>query len=131
MLFKREFDPRPCYQIIMNKKNIPDIDFLFEMGNLRHIDRMWKRFLVATPANVAEHHFRMFWIAMVIAVQEKNADTAKIAKMVMVHDITESRTGDVDYTSRQYVKRDEKLAIKDMLAGTSLEQEFYGLWEEY
>jgi putative hydrolase of HD superfamily len=109
----------------------PDVNFLFEMGNLRFVPRMWRRFWQDEAANVAEHHFRMFWIAMVIAAHEKNVDTGKVAKMVLVHDITESRTGDVDYLSRQYVDRKEELAITDMLAGTALEKEFYELWQEY
>ncbi len=68
---------------------------------------------------------------MVIAAHEKNVDTGKLAKLVLVHDIAESRTGDVDYLARQYVVRNEELGIKDMLAGTSLEKEFLALWEEY
>lgn len=109
-----------------------DINFLFEMGNIRLIDRMWRRFHTRTFANVAEHHFRVFWIAMVIAAREKEqVDTGKIAKMVLVHDITESRTGEVDYISRQYVDRKEQLAIEDILAGTSVQDEFYAIWEEY
>jgi putative hydrolase of HD superfamily len=51
--------------------------------------------------------------------------------MVLVHDIAESRAGDVDYLARQYVERNEQLAMEDMLGGTSLETEFYALWEEY
>ncbi|HEX8389917.1 MAG TPA: HD domain-containing protein [Candidatus Saccharimonadales bacterium] len=108
-----------------------DVNFLFEMGSIRFIQRMWVRFLRDDFANLAEHHFRMFWIAMVIASREKGVDTGKVAKMVLVHDIAESRAGDVDYLARQYVERNEELAIKDMLAGTSLEKEFYELWEEY
>jgi putative hydrolases of HD superfamily len=108
-----------------------DIDFLFEMGNIRYIDRMWRRFYNKDFANLAEHHFRVFWIAMVIASHEKNVDTGKIAKMVLVHDIAESRTGDVDYLARQYVERNEKLGIEDMLRGTAVEEEFYQLWHEY
>ena len=108
-----------------------DVNFLFEMGSIRFIDRMWRRFLRDDFANLAEHHFRMFWIAMIIAANEKDVDTGKIAKMVLVHDIAESRAGDVDYLARQYVERNEELAIKDMLGGTSLEKEFYELWEEY
>ena len=108
-----------------------DIEFLYEMGSIRLIKRMWYRFFNTTSANLAEHHFRTFWIAMTIAAGEKNVDTGKIAKMVLVHDIAESRTGDVDYLSRQYVKRNEELGIKDMLQNTVLEQEFLELWEEY
>lgn len=112
-------------------KSQQDINFLFEMGSIRFISRMWQRFLHDDFANLAEHHFRMFWIAMIIASHEKDVDTGKIAKMVLVHDIAESRAGDVDYLARQYVERNEKLAMQDMLAGTSLEKEFYSLWEEY
>lgn len=108
-----------------------DVNFLFEMGSIRYIDRMWRRFLSPGFANLAEHHFRVFWVAMIIAAQEKNVDTGKIAKMVMVHDITESRTGDVDYISRQYVERHEKLGIQDILKETSVEEEFYAIWQEY
>ncbi len=101
------------------------------MGSIRFIERMWKRFLNPDFANLAEHHFRMFWIAMIIAEHEKDVDVGKIAKMVMIHDIAESRTGDVDYLARQYVVRNEELGIKDMLSGTVLEKEFYDLWREY
>ena len=108
-----------------------NVNFLFEMGTIRYIDRMWRRFLSPHFANLAEHHFRVFWIAMVIAAQEKNVDTGKIAKMVMVHDIAESRAGDVDYLSRQYVERYEELGIKDMLDGTSIKEDFFAIWQEY
>ncbi len=120
----------------MTQKNFkPDINFLFEMGNIRFIERMWRRFLHEDFANVAEHHFRVFWIAMTIAANEKNnghdIDTGKIAKLCMLHDITESRVGEVDYISRQYVERNEELAIKDILNDTSVEAEFFELWAEY
>jgi putative hydrolase of HD superfamily len=101
------------------------------MGSIRFIERTWRRFLHEDFANLAEHHFRVFWIAMVIAAHEKGVDTGKIAKMVLVHDIAESRAGDVDYLSRQYVKRDEELGIHDILGSTSVEKEFLELWEEY
>jgi putative hydrolases of HD superfamily len=115
-----------------NKSSFPaDINFLFEMGNIRLIKRMGSRFLGVFQEDLADHHFRVFWIAMVIAGHEGNVDTGKIAKLALVHDIAESRTGDVDYLARQYVERNEKGAIQDMLAGSSLEKEFYALWEEY
>ena len=101
------------------------------MGNIRLIDRMWRRFHTTSFANLADHHFRVFWIAMTIAAHEGDVDTGKIAKLAMVHDIAESRAGDVDYLARQYVVRNEELAIQDMLKGTGLEKEFYELWQEY
>jgi len=108
-----------------------DVNFLFEMGNIRLIDRMWRRFHNVHFANLAEHHFRVYWIAMAIAAHEAEADPAKVGKLAMVHDLAESRAGDVDYLARQYVVRNEELAIKDMLAGTGFEHEILGLWEEY
>lgn len=119
----------------MSQKDFrPDINFLFEMGNLRLIPRMWSRFHTPGFANIAEHHFRVFWIAMVIAANENTngtIDTGKIAKLCLLHDITESRVGEVDYISRQYVERKEELAITDMLDGSSIKDEFTALWHEY
>ena len=103
------------------------------MGNIRLIDRMWYRFHSKDFANVAEHHFRVFWIAMTIAANENDGtlDTGKIAKMCIMHDITESRTGEVDYISRQYVDRKEEMAINDILDDTSVREEYLALWHEY
>lgn len=108
-----------------------DIQFLFEVSALRNIRRHWSRFLNIDFDNVAEHHFRVLWTALIIAGREKKGDTPKIIKMALVHDITESRTGDVDYISRQYVERKEELAIKDILKDTVLEKEFLEVWREY
>lgn len=108
-----------------------DINFLFEIGNIRHIQRMWQRFNTPQLSNLAEHHFRVFWIALIIASREGNVDTGKIAKMAILHDIAESRTGDVDILSRQYVERKEELAIHDILGETSIEEEMSALWAEY
>lgn len=116
----------------MTKDYTPDINFLYEMGNIRLIDRMWRRFHFQESANVAEHHFRVFWIAMIIAEHEAGTiDTGKIAKLCLLHDITESRVGEVDYISRQYVERKEELAITDMLHGTVIHDEYLALWHEY
>ena len=107
-----------------------DINFLYEMGNIRFIQRMWRRFLNGDFANLADHHFRVFWIAMIIGERE-GADLGKVAKLAMLHDIAESRTGDVDYLARQYVDRHEEMAINDMLGETSIKEEFLALWKEY
>lgn len=108
-----------------------DVDFLYEIGVLRFTHRHWERFLMPNPQNVTEHHFRVVWIALVIAAREGVKNTDKIMKMALVHDITESRTNDVDYISRQYVKRDEEKAINDILDDTSVREEFLQVWKEY
>jgi putative hydrolase of HD superfamily len=108
-----------------------DIQFLYEVGSLRYIPRMWHRYSNTDFANITEHHFRVIWIALMIAAHEKTGDTGKIVKMALVHDIAESRAGDVDDIARQYVERKQELGIEDMLGDTELADEFLKLWHEY
>jgi putative hydrolases of HD superfamily len=108
-----------------------DLEFLYEIGSLRYIPRMWRRFLNIDGDNLAEHHLRVAWTALVIAKYEKCDNTDKILKMALLHDIAESRTGDVDYLSRQYVVRNEDLSFDDMTAETALMDELRALHHEY
>ncbi len=109
-----------------------DLELLYELGALRHMPRQWQRFHMANVANNAEHMFRVIWIALTIAKREgKDVDTEKIVKIAMAHDVAESRTGDVDYLSRQYVDRHEDKALADMFEDTSLGEEFIALLKEY
>ncbi|MCL2094601.1 HD domain-containing protein [Candidatus Saccharibacteria bacterium] len=48
-----------------------------------------------------------------------------------MHDITETRTGDVQSMSRMYTTRDEKLAITDQTTDITLSAELRALWHEY
>lgn len=108
-----------------------DLELLYEIGSLRHLPRQWRRFGLTDTQNVTEHHFRVIWLALVIAAREGITNTDKIVKMALVHDVTESRTNDVDYISRQYVEQKEEQAIRDILRETSLEKEFIEIWQEY
>lgn len=112
----------------MNTKR--DIELLFEIGCLRYIDRVWKRFLNHDCSNLSEHIFRVAWIAITLAKYHKGVNLEKVVIMALAHDIAESRTGDVDYLSRQYVHRKEKDAIQDMLEGT-INEDIVKLLEEY
>ena len=93
-----------------------DVEFIYELGALRFVDRTWKRFLNGDFANNAEHLFRVTWIALIIAKHEGVTNLERVMKMAIAHDIAESRTGDVDYLSRQYVTRDEAAGLADMAA---------------
>jgi putative hydrolases of HD superfamily len=108
-----------------------DVEFMYELGALRLIPRQWSRFHLSHVQNLAEHHYRVVWLALLIAAREGQGDPAKIMKMAIVHDIAESRTGDVDYIARQYVDRNEDQAIKDMLKDTALEKDFLAIIQEY
>ncbi|MFK5981523.1 MAG: HD domain-containing protein [Flavobacteriaceae bacterium] len=111
-----------------NKKR--NIEFLYEMGTIRFIPRIWRQFLNKDFANLSEHIFRVVWTAIIIA-KEENADINKVIKMALIHDIVESRNSDVHYLSRMYTKRNDVAAIKDILKETSIEDEFLELFYEY
>ena len=108
-----------------------DTEFLFEISTFRHIDRAWKQFLHPEAANNAEHTFRVCWIAWTLARMEKNANHEKILKLALLHDLGESRAGDLNYINKHYATRDEAQAIRDMTSGTAHEAEMRELFEEY
>lgn len=108
-----------------------DIDFLYEIGSFRMVQRAWKRFMNQHAQNITEHTFRVIWISLLLVQQEKKVNIEKMMKMALVHDISESRTGDVDYISRQYTTRDEVKAVEDIFKDSSLEKEFVELYKEY
>lgn len=107
-----------------------DIDFLFEVGTLRFVQRTWRQFLGSDFSNVSEHSYRVIWTALLLAKAEGATNTEKIMRMALVHDLSESRTGDVHYLSRIYTTRDEDRAIADTLGKTQL-KEFIDVWREY
>lgn len=115
----------------MKQDSNRDIEFFYEIGQLRLIKRMWRRFFQSETSNLAEHTLRVIWIALAIAKREKVEDEDKIMKMALVHDITESRTGDVDHMSRQYAELKEDMAAEDMLKETTFEDEFLDIWREF
>jgi putative hydrolases of HD superfamily len=107
-----------------------DLELLYEIGCLRYVDRTWKQFLGLDVANISEHTFRTMWTALILAKREGVQDIEKLMKMALVHDLSESRTGDAHYLSHQFVNRFEDKAIAESLKETSLE-ELKQLWDEY
>ena len=108
-----------------------DLELLYELGSLRFIQRTWRHFYNPDFKNLAEHHLSVAWISLMLAKQEGVTNTDKILKLAILHDVAESRTGDVNYIQRQYVERNEDLGIADIFDSTSLRDEFTALWKEY
>jgi putative hydrolases of HD superfamily len=108
-----------------------DLEFLYEVGCLRFVQRTWRQFLNPNFANLSEHTLRVIWTALVIAKHEGVTDTTKVVKMALVHDLSESRSVDVHYVSRQFVDRHEEEALTNTLEKTALEDEYLALWKEY
>lgn len=108
-----------------------DIEFLFEIGCMRFIQRTWRQFLNPDFENLSEHTLRVAWIAMTIAKHEGDVDLGKIVKMALMHDLSESRGVDVHYVSRQFTDRHEKESLLDMITDTALRDEIFEICEEY
>jgi putative hydrolases of HD superfamily len=103
---------------------INDINFLFEIGSLRNVQRGWRQHLGMDCANVLDHTIRVIWLALIISRMEGTGDENKIIRMALVHDLSETRISDLSYIQKVYLKPDDKLAAKDSLSGTSL-SDFY------
>jgi len=104
-----------------------NIDFLYELGELREIKRRY--FYGHNNISVAEHTLRVTYIALILAKQS-GANIEKTLQMALVHDVPEIRTGDPTPWQKPYVQHDEKAALHDMLEGTALEH-LEALTEEY
>lgn len=100
--------------------HIRDIEFLFELGSLRHIQRGWRQHLATNCANDLEHTIRVAWLAMILARKEGIKNEEKILKMALVHDISETRTSDHSYIQKVYVDADERRAAEDLFNETSV-----------
>ena len=92
-------------------KNIANL--LFEAKMLKSIPRSGYAFLGAGNESVAEHSFSTTFIAYVMSQMEQDIDALKLITMCLVHDLPESRTGDLNYVNKNYVSADEKKAIQD------------------
>lgn len=108
-----------------------DLDFLYEVGALRRLNRAWEQFLNPDAQNITEHTFRVMFLALILARQEKIKSDEKILKFALIHDLSESRTGDFHAGMKLYSNRDENKAAKEIFEDTSLDGEFVKLFLEY
>jgi 5'-deoxynucleotidase YfbR-like HD superfamily hydrolase/biotin operon repressor len=77
--------------------------FLFEMGHLKQLPRAgWLLLGIPQPETVAEHSFRVGVTGTVLAALE-GADVGRTAALCLLHDVHETRIGDVPSVGRAYV----------------------------
>ncbi|MBI5859248.1 MAG: HD domain-containing protein, partial [Nitrosarchaeum sp.] len=72
------------------------LDFFNTSANLKKIPRQgWiDKLSIDNPESVADHTFSMAMMGMIFSDLE-NYDTEKILKMILLHDLAESITGDI------------------------------------
>ncbi|GJQ60608.1 MAG: HD domain-containing protein [Candidatus Scalindua sp. AMX11] len=83
------------------------IQFLFEVGHLKNVDRSgWWLLGNRAPESVAEHSFRCAIVGYILAKLE-NVDVSKVIIMCLFHDVHEARTNDLHKIAQGYLKHDE------------------------
>ena len=89
---------------INTHKIILILDFLNIAANLKTILRQgWiDKLSITNPESVADHTYSMAIIGMILS-DSQNYNTQKILKMILLHDLAESLTG--DFTPEQKSKK--------------------------
>ena len=112
------------------------LDFFKNVSNLKNISRQgWiDELSIKHPESVADHSYSMAIMAMIISDLD-NYNSEKILKMVLLHDLAESKIG--DFTPNKISKNEkEKLennAFNEIIEQlpNSIKSEYDEIWKEY
>ncbi len=92
-----------------------EIDFIFQAGALRKVERSGWKTIGISPESVSEHSFRSAIIAYILAKKE-GVDPKKAALAALFHDLHEVRISDIHIVGKKYLTVDEKKAAGDTFA---------------
>ena len=112
------------------------LDFFKIAANLKNIQRQgWiDKLSLDTPESVADHSYSMAIMGMVISDLE-NYNSEKILKMVLLHDLAESKIGDYtpDQISKEQKKELENKAFFEIVGilPRTVRAQYLKIWEEY
>ena len=112
------------------------LDFFKTAANLKKISRQgWiDKLLLDTPESVADHSYSMALMGMVIS-DLGNYNSEKIIKMVLLHDLAESKIG--DHTPKQLSKEKknklENNAFNEIIKNLPdlIKSQYLQIWQEY
>jgi len=119
----------------MNEKDF--LEFAKIIGKLKKTLRTgWKIRGIRNPESVADHIFRTIVLGMIIADIRK-LKKEKILKMLILHDLEESITGDIPTLEKEKMSKKNKeigeRAMKSVLSKLplGLRKEYFNLWKEF
>jgi putative hydrolase of HD superfamily len=102
----------------------PELDaaarFVYEVGHLKRVPRTgWFLAGVHEPETVAEHTARVTIVGMLLAaMSSQDADIGRVAMLCALHDVAETRIGDIASVSRPYLQKPvESLVTSDQTLG--------------
>jgi putative hydrolase of HD superfamily len=93
-----------------------EIDFLYQGGALKNVDRSGWKTVGIEPESVSDHSYRTALVAYVIAKGEGVENTEGILLASLLHDIHEARTTDLHLVAKKYAEVDEDSARRDSLS---------------
>ena len=112
------------------------INFFQKVLDLKNIPRQgWKdKLQIDNVESVAEHTYSTTIMSMIYSDLQK-LDTEKIIKMALLHDLSESITGDLtpDKISKKSKRQKENLAMKQILSNlpNKISKSYYKIWDDY
>ena len=112
------------------------LNFFKTAANLKNILRQgWiDKLSLDSPESVADHSYSMAIMSMVISDLE-NYNSEKILKMVLLHDLAESKIGDYtpDQISKEKKKELENKAFFEIVRDLpdSISTQYLKIWQEY
>jgi putative hydrolase of HD superfamily len=106
-------------------------NLLFEARILKDIPRSGFHFLGSGSESVADHSFVASFIGFVFSQIVPEANALKLLQMCLIHDLTEARTGDLNYVQKKYLSVDESQAIADLTENLPFGQAVGDLIEEF
>jgi putative hydrolase of HD superfamily len=110
-------------------KNIANL--LFEARMLKEIPRSGYHFLGVGKESVAEHCFSTTFIAYVMSRMEPQIDALRLISMCLIHDLPETRIGDLNTVNKKYVTADETKALEDTIEGLAFGENLTDLFNEF
>ena len=112
------------------------LDFFKNTSNLKNISRQgWiDKLSIEHPESVADHSYSMAIMAMIISDLE-NYDSEKILKMVLLHDLAESKIGDLtpEQITKEKKEKIENIAFNEIveMLPEPIKSEYSKIWDEY
>lgn len=107
------------------------IELVMAAEQLKDIIRTgWKLSGIDLPESVADHTFGVVFLSMVVG-DTLHLDTEKMMKMAVLHDVVESKLGDIHYESRTYIGETAITNAEEKAARDLLPEKYLKVWEEY
>lgn len=106
-------------------------EFLFEALQLKRVRRTGYQFLGTGGESVAEHTFTVSMVAWVLGRLTPQADLSRLLTMCLLHDLPESRVGDLNQVQKLYVASDEGKAVADMVRELAFGRDIRTLIDEF